>query len=593
VVRPLHWAATVLPSRQRLRLSAIAVAVVAFAVSSRGSADQASTVEGTVVAVDQADLVLDVGGMRGATEGDVVELWRTVRLRHPTTGRTVVDRFRIGSLRLTQVQKTLSLARPEGEVARTPAVGDIVVLRPRPGAGSTTSAPPAPVKTPPSSTAGTGSGAAPPRPAPSTPAKDDVERPPPPAGTASDDPEAQKLAELFRSLAGTDPVTRIRRYEDEVRKSPRGRFAVVLWEEAQALRRTFEATGPAAAETNGPALLSFRAPTELRAGVPFTLALEAKRTEGAVLHVRCWSDASYTSIPMTARGPGYFAAEVPATIVRAPGVDYFIEGIDARGAAVRLVASAAAPEHTSVEDMPTATPRKMDTTAAFLADYAIYDAKRGNDRAFQTEGWIGTRFGDTGVRALRSGFGVYRGVGGSLRELDEEKRSPRKVGLTYGYLELEHGFSETMGVVGRVVVGLGDDGVAGGGQGFLRIGNDRRTNLLLGGEILGGVGVRGIAELSWSASARIPVTLRTEVTNQPAGASRAPEPTATTPAGTTGETTTSKPTSTEQGDLGARAIVQIGYRIVPSLVVAARGSYQGRTINHAGPGFGAAVMYEW
>jgi hypothetical protein len=37
----------------------------------------------------------------------------------------------------------------------------------------------------------------------------------------------------------------------------------------------------------------------------------------------------------------------------------------------------------------------------------------------------------------------------------------------------------------------------------------------------------------------------------------------------------------------------VGYRILPSLVLAGRASYQGRTIVHAGPGAGAAVTYEW
>jgi len=32
---------------------------------------------------------------------------------------------------------------------------------------------------------------------------------------------------------------------------------------------------------------------------------------------------------------------------------------------------------------------------------------------------------------------------------------------------------------------------------------------------------------------------------------------------------------------------------LPDLVISARGSYQGRTINHAGPGFGGAVTYQW
>jgi hypothetical protein len=89
---------------------------------------------------------------------------------------------------------------------------------------------------------------------------------------------------------------------------------------------------------------------------------------------------------------------------------------------------------------------------------------------------------------------------------------------------------------------------------------------MVGGEVLGTVGLRGIVQLDWRTIPRVPIMLRSEVTNQPAG---------------TG------------GDVGARAIAQVGYEIVRDLTVDARLSYQGRTINHAGPGAGLGVGYQW
>src|SRR5262249_12060269 len=142
---------------------------------------------------------------------------------------------------------------------------------------------------------------------------------------------------------------------------------------------------------------------------------------------------------------------------------------------------------------------------------------RGNDRAWQTEGDVGVRFGDVGVRALRTGFGVYRGIGGGIAELDQQGAEGRKVGLTYGYIETELGATQTFSVIGRTVVGLLDRGISGGGQILFRIGNDRRTNLVLGGELLGGVGLRSITALELNTFPRFPILLRTEVTNQPAG----------------------------------------------------------------------------
>jgi hypothetical protein len=141
------------------------------------------------------------------------------------------------------------------------------------------------------------------------------------------------------------------------------------------------------------------------------------------------------------------------------------------------------------------------------------------------------------------------------------------VGLTYGYLETELAPAAIYAFVLRAIVGLGQSGVGGGVQGFMRIGNDRKTNLLLGGEVLSGVGLRGIAQLEWSATPKFPIMFRTEVTNQPVGYAG--------------------------GDVGVRLIAQAGYRITDHLTAALRASYQGRTINHAGPGGGAAVEYAW
>ena len=98
--------------------------------------------------------------------------------------------------------------------------------------------------------------------------------------------------------------------------------------------------------------------------------------------------------------------------------------------------------------------------------------------------------------------------------------------------------------------------------------------------------MRGITQLQLMTFPRVPIGLRTEVTNQPAGMASSSSTSASSASGET-------QTSTGPTEVGARAIVQVGYRIVPELTVAARGSYQGRTINHAGPGAGAAITYEW
>ncbi|MCU0691136.1 MAG: hypothetical protein MUF54_07035 [Polyangiaceae bacterium] len=535
------------------------------------SAPADGEVSATVVALDDGDLVVDIGSSKGAAVGDVVELWRPLRLRHPVTREWLSDRFQIGTLRLAQVGATLSLAKPERQPARAPQPGDLIVLRAA-----------AMVPTMPAA-----DGSPKPRPVSPGPARspDTVNS----AGEAVQDTESEALTAIFDALRGADPVRRIRAYEDYVRANPRGRFAVVLYEEAQALRGLVE--GYRRGDESRPLmpeLVRFHEPRGAMAASPLSVGVETTDAAlGAVLHARGAGDVAFWSIPMSPAGPGYWTATVPAERMNAPKLEYFVEAIGTRGQAQPLVGSANSPVTSRVEQVPKpSAPPRREATASLLTDYADYNRWRGNDYAWQTEGCFGLRYGDVGMRAVRSGFGVYRGAGGTIKDLDEVGRLPRRIGLTYGYLEAEWGVSRFVSLIGRGAVGLRDEGTSGGGQAMIRIGNDRSTNLLFGGEFLGGVGLRGITQLELNTFARVPILLRSEVTNQPAGVSDStPRP--------THEDTQIDKTSSEQGDIGARAIVQVGYRITPAFTVSARGSYQGRTIKHAGPGFGAGFSYQW
>jgi hypothetical protein len=86
-----------------------------------------------------------------------------------------------------------------------------------------------------------------------------------------------------------------------------------------------------------------------------------------------------------------------------------------------------------------------------------------------------------------------------------------------------------------------------------------------------------VAQLELEPQGRVPVLFRTEVTNQPAGEASSVLP----------------GISAKRSEIGGRVIVQGGYRLFPPFVLFARLSYQGRTIVHAGPGFGGGAQYEW
>ena len=558
--------------RSRARRVALAglfgLALLGVSAAAGAQTKPAGEVRATVLALDGEDLVIDIGAGQGAAEGALVELWRPVKLKHPVTGRLLEDRFRIGTLQLGQVRPTLSMARASGELSRTPEKGDLVIFQPTP-AGPVTSPSTTPVFAP---TPGGESGTTPGGAAPA-------------AGSA--DADTLLVSTLFDGLQGADLVTRIRKYEEYVRNYPNGRYARVLYEEAAALRKLVEAKDtPArrrpAPENALPVLLHFNGPTEVLAGSRLELVVElSDEATGAILHVRRRGEPVYEPVTMVSSSPGYWGARVPVEKLQASEIEYFIEATGANGNAISVVGGPGVPKSFEVLPVPkVGTPRKVGASAQLITDYADYNRLRGNDFVWQTEGIFGLRYDDVGIRALRTGFGVYRGRGGSLQELDVLKLAGRPVGLTYGYLETEVGIHRLFSIIARGAIGLQDDGISGGGQILFRIGSDKDTNLLLGGELLGGVGLRGFTQLELNTIKRVPILVRTEVTNQPAGNSVATS--------SVGENV-----SVGENEIGVRAIVQAGYRFTPDFVLSARLSFQGRTIDHAGPGFGGAVGYTW
>jgi hypothetical protein len=532
----------------RIGSSACLVTLIfAIPIAARAQA-RPSTPDGTVIAIDSGDLVVDIGAAKGVREDDLVELWRPLRIRHPVTGQVLVDRFRIGSLRLKQVRSALSLASVEGNLTRPPATGDLVVLAEGPREAPRVVAAVVPLPANANANANTNAN--------TTVVRAVV---PPSSPPVVVDPDGLALGNLMVALTGSEPAMRVQAYETFVRAHPSSRFAKVLREEVAQLR-------PAPApdrryQVSVPAL------EHVRAGEPQRFAVELDAMfVGAVVHVRHKGAPGYRSVPMESVGPRYWAATLPGDEMRDGGMEYFVEGVMKEKPAVALVGTADAPRAVEV-DTPPGAPRPVGTLAqvTLQSEYASFNVKRANDYVWQTEGSVGWRLHEEGIRAVRSGFGVLRGKGGNLRDLDELGRDPTSVGLTYGYVEGEVTLSPTFSLIARPILGLREQGITGGAQGFVRIGNDLRTNLAIGGEVLGTIGQRGIVQLEWRTIKRVPIVLRTEVTNQPAGSS----------------------------DIGARAIAQVGYQLTDELVLAGRVSYQGRTINHAGPGTGLAVSYQW
>lgn len=571
----------------------LAALALAWALAtSPAAAQQAPVIEGTVLMLDGGDVVVDVGKARGVVDGDVVELWRPVKVKHPVTGKLLVDRFKIGELKISQARDVLSLARPQGALLRPVQSGDVVtiagkapltVVTPTPLPTATTPASkPTTTATARPAASGSGTITVDPRPAPTGPVEWGDEP------CKEEDAEAKALSSLFDDLSGATPEARATRYEAWVKDHPKSRFARVLSEEAAALRVP---AAPSSERTDAIELLSANAPTELVRGRAATIGLElVGPVAGAVFYGALDDEPAYQPLPMTAAGPRYFRVTLPEARVTGKRLRWFVQGVLPSGKTLFVLGDSQAPRETRiVAPMKASTPTPHEATAALWLDYADYNRLRGNDRALQIEGYFGLRIDDTGLRAVRSGLGVFRGDGGAVDELDAptNPKSPRAVGLTYGFLEAEWGITHFWGLVTRAIVGLGESGLDGGGQVFVRLGNDKSTNILIGGEFLGGIGLRGITQVELNMFPRFPMLVRTEVTNQPAGV---------TPSASALEKqrdSNGALPAAGQADLGIRAIAQLGFRQSKHLTWTVRLSGQGRTINHFGLGAGMGVIASW
>ncbi|MBM4320789.1 MAG: hypothetical protein FJ125_12765, partial [Deltaproteobacteria bacterium] len=113
-------------------LPALAALPATAAAAGPGEEKKPMVVEGTVVQLEDNELVVDLGREQGLPGDAVVQLYRRLEVTHPLTKKVLVDRFPLGKIRLSEVGSLLSIARNIEGLSRPPKAGDFVVFEPRP-----------------------------------------------------------------------------------------------------------------------------------------------------------------------------------------------------------------------------------------------------------------------------------------------------------------------------------------------------------------------------------------------------------------------------------------------------------------------------
>ncbi len=527
----------------------------------------ALAVEGPVVEVlGGGDLVVD---LLAASEGQLLEVLRPIEVRHPVTGERIADRFRIGGARIVRTGARLSVARLLQPAQEPVRAGDVV-----------RSVDPAAPAAPPIVSAA--APVVPPGPVEIRRASGVAER----AASIPDflaleplhDPDTEDLLIAWHATL-TKPVhERIATYEQFLDAHPASRYAEAIRMELASLHAETEPPPPSAEAVHAIRLQRAVRGANLghvRRGHPAEVS--AVVTRGAPirslqLHARPVGANEWTTVPMPLDSRLHARAPVPASSVGGDGLEYYVEVIDDAGTSVPVAGHPQAPRRAE-----TLAPHRVDRSdrsrVRLSSEYVSYDRLAGDDWHSLTEADFLYRMRVPVLHGIRIGYGVLRGEGGTVEDLDVRGLPPRPVGFTYGYTELDLEPVDSFAILPRVELGLvrpedaRDErhGLRPGFQGRIRLGRGDGTNFVLAGETVPDLGQRAFVALAWRRFETFPMTGEVHVTDQPVDAE----------------------------ELAVRLVYELGVRPSDVFAVAARVSYQGRTIDHSGFGGGLAATFDW
>ncbi|MBK9030881.1 MAG: hypothetical protein IPL61_06000 [Myxococcales bacterium] len=512
-------------------------------------------VAGQVVKTDRREIYINLGEGAGLTSGARIRLKRPIALRHPVTRKPVNDWLPLGDGTVTDVGAQLTRIALPPDLLQVVKVGDIAEIYVE-RAEAVTPRPPTP-----------------------TPTLDD--RPLPTV-----DPETAQVLQVWRSTTAQPIEARIAAWSGWLAAHGDSPFAEAVRADLEVLRATQQAMTP---DLPGrPRVVNLHVehamPTEAAGGAPVALAFvlaEPREVVAASLHVRTVGQPTFERVELTREHDIYLRGTLPAALVVAPGVEYFVEAVGADGNAAAAYASDASPATIAVPAPPpidrfTATRRRTQLTiiGSYL-DFATFDDRTDgtgatldrSDRFAQTEIDVLYRL-DGLVGGVRLGFGAYGGRGGfSDRSWTAANPAP-VIGFQYGYVETELRLPTdrgvTVGVAGRFIAGVGREGFGVGAAGRIRLGDPDATNLSIGASGLQQVGFASDLRLETWPRELLPVGISVAVTDQPGN-----------------------------GDLGVRLATDVGYQVRPWVRPTVRVSWQGRTATHAGVGGGAGLVFDW
>jgi hypothetical protein len=388
---------------------------------------------------------------------------------------------------------------------------------------------------------------------------------------------------LWRSLGGATVDRRISAWEGWLATHQTSPHAGAIAADLEVLRAQREAATPRR-PTPGVSAVTLRhqAPTWAPAGRDLALVFVVDAPTAlasASLHYRPRGATTYQRVLLRREGGMYLRGSIPAAIMSAPGVEYFVEAAQPGGDSGAAFAGPGAPQSVAVDPAPLVTVfdpapgRVRLTIQTSYLDFATFDHREVDGVAVDRR----DRFALTEIDVLyrlrlplwgvRAGFGSYGGIGGRTDGVWTDTNPAPEVGFQYGYLEGEvrapiEGIP--FGGALRLVAGVGNDGFGLGINARLRIGDADGNNLSASLGTVDQLGFVSDLRLESWPQRRLPIGLSVGVTDQPGG-----------------------------GDLGVRLATDVGWQARSWIRPTVRVSWQGRTATHAGVGGGLGLVFDW
>lgn len=504
---------------------------------------------GTILKIDDGRAIVDLGVKDGIREKTLVRLHKRYVLAHPVTGAKIEDELLLGEARVERVSDRIASV-VLGDHSKA-AIGDVVVLGARDEAPANSVFP---------------------RAAPAVS-----------CGKCMRDEAAMSvhtawLVAMREGLAGRVNVWK-RFLSDNAASPYRGfverelRFLAALSDQAPS---------PAQVDPNATADTSLE---QVHEGEPLVAAIalptrSERHLRAVYLYHRKRGAPLYARLEMRADGDGYFRATVPEAAVRRPGVDYYVEAMNAAGKATRVLASADIPYAVTVEAPPVRPDEKRGRSRLEInythVDFFVSQASR--DFFWKMDASFSYRVGLGALEHFKLGFGFFEGFGGERLVVERVGAAAPLDSLAFGfaYLEPELALHEYFAILPRLTVGqLDRKRLAGtdaqrrtdqifGGHLFMRIGRREGTHLLLGAGSTQDVGFETQITMNLGIWERTPVAFSALVSNVPVNR-----------------------------DLGLLLRGRVGRRIGDHVELGLHLGFAARNINHTGVDVGTSVAFTW